>query len=44
MEKHVPQEIIQPSDLFVPDCIFESEYGKLTLDRVTRMSEAVVSF
>ena len=35
MEKHVPQEITQPSDLFgreiLPKCIFECEYGKLTL-------------
>lgn len=38
MEKHVPQEITQPSDLFgqeiLPECTFESEYGKLTLGRV----------
>ena len=38
MEKHVPQKITQPSDLFgleiLPECTFESEYGKLTLGRV----------
>ena len=38
MEKHVPQEITQPSDLFgreiLPECTFESEYGKLALGRV----------
>jgi len=35
MDKHVPKEITQPSDLFgleiLPECTFESEYGKLTL-------------
>ena len=38
MEKHFPQEITQPSDLFgqeiLPKCTFESEYGKLVLGRV----------
>jgi len=38
MEKHVSQEITQPSDLFgreiLSECTFESEYGKLTLGRV----------
>ena len=35
---HVPKEIAQPSDLFgqeiLPECTFESEYGKLTLGSV----------
>lgn len=38
MEKHDSQEISQPSDLFgleiLPECTFESEYGKLTLGHV----------
>lgn len=38
MEKHESQEIAQPSDLFgreiLPECTFESEYGKLTLGSV----------
>lgn len=38
MEKHASQEITQPSDLFgqeiLPECIFESKYGKLTLGPV----------
>lgn len=38
MKKHAPHEITQPSDLFgreiLPELMFESEYGKLTLGRV----------
>jgi hypothetical protein len=38
MKKHESQEITQPSDFFgleiLPECTFESEYGKLTLEHV----------
>ena len=38
MQKHESQEITQPSDLFgleiLPECTFESEYGKLTLEHI----------